>query len=301
MSTRLSVWTCVLALVVSLTVIVSGCAAAPTTPDTSKPTTSPSTTPATTPVTTPTTSPSTTPATTPSTAPTSSPSSKPTTNPSAPDSQKNAFQIFVVPEQLNGFAIAKQRCVFLVTLTESSQTGQNAVAISATANQAEVTVELKSIRKGQVSEVTIIPTAASVGKTIDVVITGTIGETKVQKTVSFEVIEGEDDRKEYAVEMRDLFVAWLAKVHPEFKINSSTRWTGTMVSPQWLVVSHYLFFSDEWEMHVEWHIMIPPSDWVRIDLRHRFDESKPSYAFEISSREGKSAPKPIDVPDTIWR
>jgi len=32
-----------------------------------------------------------------------------------------------------------------------------------------------------------------------------------------------------------------------------------MVSPQWLVVSHYLFFSEEWEMHVEWHIMVAPT------------------------------------------
>jgi hypothetical protein len=164
-----------------------------------------------------------------------------------------------------------------------------------------VAVEQKSISKGQVSEVTVMPAKTSIGKTINVVVTGTLDEAKVQKTVSFEVIEGKDDRKEYAVELRDRFVTWLAKVHPEFKLNSSTKWIGTMVSPQWLVVSHYLFFSDEWEMHVEWHIMIPPSDWARIDLRHRFDESKPSYAFEISSREGKSEPKPINVPETIWR
>ena len=42
---------------------------------------------------------------------------------------------------------------------------------------------------------------------------------------------------------------------------------GTMVSPQWLVVSHYLFFSEQWELHLEWHIMVAPDDWARISGR----------------------------------
>lgn len=47
--------------------------------------------------------------------------------------------------------------------------------------------------------------------------------------------------------------------------------------------------------------MIPPSDWVRIDLRHRLNETEPSSAYEISSITLKTNPKPIDVPDEIWR
>ncbi len=74
-----------------------------------------------------------------------------------------------------------------------------------------------------------------------------------------------------------------------------------MVSPQWLVVSHYLFFSEDWEMHVSWHIMVAPYDWARIDLRHRFDEETPSYAFEISSVDAGSEPCPIDPPESVWR
>jgi hypothetical protein len=74
-----------------------------------------------------------------------------------------------------------------------------------------------------------------------------------------------------------------------------------MVSPQWLVVSHYLFFSDEWEMHIEWHIMIAPDDWARIDLRRRFEEVSPSKAFEITSREADDVPISIMVPETVWR
>jgi hypothetical protein len=115
------------------------------------------------------------------------------------------------------------------------------------------------------------------------------------------VVEGEDDREEYAVELRNRFVSWPATNHPELGITDVTEWNGTMVSPQWLVVSHYLFFSNDWEMHVSWHVMIPPHDWARIDLRHRFDELRPSYAFGISSLNANSEPVPVEVPESVWR
>ena len=93
----------------------------------------------------------------------------------------------------------------------------------------------------------------------------------------------------------------LAENHPELGITEDTAWNGTMVSPVWLIVSHYLFFSDEWEAHIYWHVMIPPHDWAKIDLRHRFDELAPSYAFEISSLDAGSEPIAIEVPETVWR
>jgi len=47
--------------------------------------------------------------------------------------------------------------------------------------------------------------------------------------------------------------------------------------------------------------MVPPDDWAKIDLRHRFDELEPSYAFEISSVNATSEPVPIEPPETVWR
>ena len=277
MSARYPVKSIALAFVLSVALLASGCSSAPTTPDTTNPTTKP-----------------TTPDTT-------IPTTIPTTVPSSSEAKDHPFQIEILPLQLNGFSIAGQRCVFLVTIADEAQSDSKAVDISATANDAEVIIEHQSIIKGQVAEVTVIPASTSMGQSIEVSVTGTRGSMTSKKSVTFDVIEGEDDRKDYAIEMRDRFVAWLAKNKPELKITGDTKWTPTMVSPQWLVVSHYLFFSDEWEMHIEWHIMIAPSDWVRIDLRHRFDETKPSYAFEISSRETKNDPIPIDVPEMIWR
>jgi hypothetical protein len=223
--------------------------------------------------------------------------------------ENSAFHINVIPEtpvQTNGdsvfkYSIAGQHFVFLVTITEEGQECELPVRISAKAPGAEVVIYHEDIFEGEVAEVVVIPTPASVGQIIEVTITGTRGSVTDEKVASFEVAEGEDDRQEYATELLDKFVSWLATNHPELGITEDTAWNGTMVSPVWLVVSHYLFFSEEWELHIEWHIMVPPYDWARIDLRHRFDELAPSYAFEISSVNATSEPMPIEVPETVWR
>lgn len=220
---------------------------------------------------------------------------------SAEPEENAAFHINVIPEQLNGDSIAGQHCVFLVTITDEGQEGQLPVRISAKAPGAQVVIYQQDIVEGQVAEVVVIPTQKSIGKTIKVTITGTRGSATDKKVVSFEVAEGEDNRQGYAEMLLDRFVSWLATNHPEFGITEDTAWNGTMVSPVWLVVSHYLFFSEEWEAHIEWHIMIPPYDWAKIDLRHRFDQLAPSYAFEISSVNATSEPVPIEVPETVWR
>ena len=211
------------------------------------------------------------------------------------------FHINVIPEQLQGNSIAGQHCVFLVTISDEGKTSEVSVDISATAPGAEIIVYQQAIVEGQVAEVVVTPTQASKGKTIEVTIKGKRSNITDEKVITFDVVDFEDDRAPYAIELRDKFVSWLESNHPELSITKDTEWSGTIVSPEWLVVSHYLFFSEEWEMHVSWHVMIPPHDWAKIDLRHRFDEQKPSYAFEISSLDADEEPISIEVPETVWR
>jgi hypothetical protein len=210
------------------------------------------------------------------------------------------------PEQIEGTDVYKlsipgQHFVFLVTITDEGEESELPVHISATAPGAEVVIHYYDIFEGEVAEVVVIPAQASIGQIIEVTITGTRGTANDEKVVSFEVAEGEDDRQEYAEELLDKFVSWLVTNHPELGITEDTVWEGTTVSPIWLVVSHYLFFSEEWELHLGWHVMISPYDWARIDLRHRFDELAPSYAFEISSVDANSEPVAIEVPEAVWR
>lgn len=115
---------------------------------------------------------------------------------------------------------------------------EESIGISALANDANVSIEQQFIKKNQVSEVTVVPKPSGIGKAIELAVTATRGSVVRNKVVPFEVIEGEDDRLAYAAELRDKFVTWLAKNKPERNINSNCEWIGTMVSPQWLVVSH---------------------------------------------------------------
>jgi len=220
------------------------------------------------------------------------------------------FSLEVIPESLKGDSIPGQRCIFLVTVEDNGTgTGEGkAVTISATAPGAAVTIEHRIIVAGQVAEVTVIPDKASAGSNVTVTVYGEREGLERTKAVTFTVLEvepeepsGEDELGRHAAEIRDKFIQWLAANHPELGITNETKWTGTIVSPRWLVVSHYLFFSEDWEMHVSWHVMIPPYDWARIDLRRRFTESRPSYAFEISSWMAQEEPHAIELPETVWR
>ena len=212
------------------------------------------------------------------------------------------FSMQVFPERISGESIVGQRVVFLVVVADEGEgVGKGeTVSISATA-AGSVTVDPQAIAPGQVTEVTVIPDEASVGENVTLTVRGERGRLGRAETVAFSVAEGEDTRGPEATALRDRFVAWLAVDHPELGITNQTEWTGTIVSPIWLVVSHYLFFSEDWEMHVSWHVMIAPYDWAKIDLRHRFTEARPSYAFEISSVSANEEPHVIEPPESVWR
>lgn len=221
------------------------------------------------------------------------------------------FSLQVIPEHIEP-SIAGQRCVFLVVVADEGRgSGEgDAVNISATAPGAAVTVDPQAITPRQVAEVTVIPDEltpdeASTGKTLTVIINGQRGGLEDTETVTVQVAKGEDLMGPTAAEMRDKFLPWLAANHPEFGITSETEWTGTIVKPDIMVVMYYLFFSDDWEMGVSWHVTIPPHNWARIYIRHRFTEVTPSYAFEISSWSEEGEPHAIDPKDafaeSVWR
>lgn len=145
------------------------------------------------------------------------------------------------------------------------------------------------------------------GQELTVTVTGQRSGKEATATQTLTVEEGDIDEflnslGPTAEEMRDLFIPWLEANHPDLGITSETEWTGVVVSPYILVVSHFLFFSDKWEMHVYWHVMIPPHDWAKIDLRNRFTEINYSYSFEISSRsDPEQEPHAIELPEQVWR
>lgn len=201
-------------------------------------------------------------------------------------------------------SLADQRCIFLVAVSEDQDQQSNLgfgepVQITATGpdEMANIAVYPESITAGQIAEVTVTPSEAGIDETITVTITAERQGITQTETVTIEVIPGEDGLGETASRMRDMFIPWLVTNHPELGITTETEWTGTIVNPRILVVMHYIFTSDEWEIYLTWHVMIPPYDWTRIHLRHRYTEQRPSKAYEISSVKAQEEPQPIEVPE----
>lgn len=236
-----------------------------------------------------------------------------------------AFTMTVVPEQVYD-AVYGQRIVVLISVEDGGQTPvPEPVHITVTSSQADITVVPEYILPGEVCEATVIPrpgkaagsgvkTPGMFGRGVprggypegDDVVIAVCGErngAEQSTELHVNVLYGGDGWLEYATMVRERFIPYLAEQHPELGITPDTVWTGTIVKPHILVVTHYLFFSAEWEMGIIWHNMIPPYDWARIYLRHRFTDMTPTYAFEISSFSAQppEQPHPIDPPAEVDR
>jgi hypothetical protein len=201
------------------------------------------------------------------------------------------------------YTIPHQKCIFLVTIADNQTSqGSKSVTISATAPDCQVSVYPQTITSSKVAEVTVVPTEAIVGENVSVTIKGEREGVEQTKTVTFEVIPEEYREETLGPEatcIRNNFTQWLTSYHPELGITNETVWTGTVVNPRVLVVMHYMFLSEDWEMYVTWHVMISPYDWARIYLRERYNQTTPTYAFEISSIQKQTQPQAIEVPDWV--
>ncbi len=187
-------------------------------------------------------------------------------------------EIVVSPEFVNG-AIPDSRLVLLVGTTDESQ---RPVTITAQAPAAEVTVDPPTISGTEVAEVIVVPGPTESDTTMDVTVTATWGDRTSEVTRTVDVVPWEDDREDQARQILGLFVDWLVDAHPEFGITPETPLSGTLTAPLLLIVSHYGFYSDDWEIGVSWHIMIPPDDFAELYLRPR-RAMLPTHAFRIDS------------------
>jgi hypothetical protein len=171
------------------------------------------------------------------TLPTPTPAPTPTPTPT-PGASPAPFSIQVISRPINHpgvegnvVSLAGQRCILLVAVMNEGSIGE-AVDISANGpgTMANVTVYPQSILPGQVAEVTVIPSVDSINETLTVTISGERDGIIQNEMVDIEVIPGEDDKGEYAAEMRDMFIPWLFINHPELGITNDTEWTGTIIN-----------------------------------------------------------------------
>lgn len=146
---------------------------------------------------------------------------------------------------------------------------------------ATVTLRPASITPGEVSEVWVDLPPTDTDTPFEVTVTGTRGNTERTVTVQGTAIPGGDDLADMAEQIVAVFLAELAGTVPGLPADASELTGGTPVAGL-LVVSHYAWFTDEYEVGLSWHIMIAPDDWSELYLRPR-NQLQPTLAFRLDS------------------
>jgi hypothetical protein len=186
--------------------------------------------------------------------------------------------VIVSPEHVNGVLPGSE----LLLLVGRTDGGNARATVTAQAPGATVSVEPSTISADDVAEVTVIPNATNEETELTVTITVTADSSTETVTRVVTVVPWEDDRDQQAAEILGLFTPWLAANRPELGLTPAAVFDGTFVAPHLLIVSHYAFLGDDWEIGVSWHVMVAPDDFAEIYLRPR-SELRPTHAFRISS------------------
>lgn len=150
-------------------------------------------------------------------------------------------------------------------------------------------------------EVFLYPNSSHIDLCIEINVTFSSGSLTASDTAQMDVLNWTASDLAYVLERKNVFIEYLIDNHPEFGITHGTEWTPIYNCAGILIVGHYLFLSDDWELEIDWHVMIPPYDWVRVYLRNRADLD-PSWAGEIQSwSTNNTVVLEISPPEQIYR
>jgi hypothetical protein len=207
------------------------------------------------------------------------------------------FELIVAPAQY--FPVTPGQLFVVLVSSVGAETPVSVTA--AVSGAATVEPYRVDVEPGDVAELTVTAQPASVGDTIVVDLAAQSGRYETTRSLTIEVVDWPDEIGPMAAELRDRFVAYLERENPELGISSETSWTPTITKPQILVVMHYLFFSEEWEMGITWHVTVPENAWSRMYLRPR-DQMVPTLGLEIPVYlDPESMPVPSEPPAEIDR
>jgi hypothetical protein len=131
--------------------------------------------------------------------------------------------------------------------------------------------------ESEIAEVMIHPDASIEEGTYRIKVTACCPELPNQESVpcaqplylEVEVIPWGSPVPEVAETKREELVKWVEKEHPECGDLLRQKWVPYLTYPGILVVEHWTFLSENWEMRICFHVMIPPYDWSMILLRER--------------------------------
>lgn len=220
-----------------------------------------------------------------------------------PAATGDSFRLIVRPstDGFPGGAFPGQRCIFLVVIKPGDSGWRGHADVTATASEATVKVKLPRLGPGLVGEVVVIPAARTEPGTITVTISARHAGVVHRQVRTIEVWPEQSTSRPWAREILGHFLPWLERHYPQLGLGPETRFFGTVARPHWLIVMRYVFLTPEWEIGVQWHVMIKPDDWAQIYLRHRWTDRAPSFAAEITSVMRGDRPHEIAPTNELYR
>lgn len=155
--------------------------------------------------------------------------------------------------------------------------------------------------ENKVLEIFLVPNSTHLNHKIEIEARVSNNNTIIKNSAFVEIITWTQRNISEVIGMRDAFISHFAINEPTFNINGSTIWNGLDNAPQILIVEHYLFRSEFWEMELSRHVMIAPYDWVKVYLRPR-NQIIPVWAGMIASwSSGNHTIVEMDPPPMIYR
>ena len=137
-----------------------------------------------------------------------------------------------------------------------------------------------------------------------VAVVGTNGGTQRSLDITATAVPGTDDLEEMATQIAAVFIDQLAGTVSGVPATTAALGAGTPVAGL-LVVTHYAWFTDEYEIGLAWHVMVAPDDWAELYVRPR-KVLAPTVAFRLDSWStalggGDFTVTEIDAPAEVTR
>lgn len=189
------------------------------------------------------------------------------------------FTLRSSPEFVNRL-IPGERPLALVTTEE---VGGEQITLSASISLDGGTALLRPNRivPGEVAEVWVTLPDVAGDVPFTVTVSGTNGGNDSSVEISATATPGVDDLATTATDIAALFIGELSGTVPGLPSTVDDLAGGTPVAGL-LVVTHYAWFTEQYEIGVAWHVMVAPDDWADFYIRPR-DALAPTVAYRLSS------------------
>lgn len=203
-----------------------------------------------------------------------------------------SFEVVRSPEFVNRL-IPGERPLALVEVRGDAQPGPVELVATSSLDGMTVRVGPSSIAVGGVAEVWVEVPEVDQDVPFTVTVVASRGAEEVSLAIDATAVPGVDDVADTAGQIVQVFLDTMATEVPGLPATADDLMGGTPVAGL-LVVTHYVWFTPEYEVGLAWHIMVAPDDFAELYVRPR-TVLAPTRAFRIGSWSTALAGGPVDV------